>query len=107
MNARSILPSITKDLSYLEAVIRAVAGKWGIDAKDILGRSRSHPVAFARQLCMALSYKETNLSLCQVGECFGNRHYTTVIHAIKKVDLASRDKTIALLILEVLNEVRA
>lgn len=101
MNARSIMP-VKRDISQIEAIIRVVSSVWGIDKEIILGRSRRQPASFARQLCMALAYKKTHLSLNQVGECFDNRDHGTVLYAIKKVDQASSNKDIKPLIEEVI-----
>ena len=101
MNARSIMP-VKRDISQIEAIIRVVSSVWGVDTEIILGRSRRQPASFARQLCMALAYKKTHLSLNQVGECFDNRDHGTVLYAIKKVDQASANKDIKPLIEEVI-----
>jgi chromosomal replication initiator protein len=105
MNARSITPA-KKDISQIKAIIDAVSSVWGIDTEIILGRSRRQPGSFARQLCMALAYKKTHLSLNQVGECFDNRDHGTVLHAIKKVDEASDNKEIKPLIQEVISKLK-
>ena len=105
MNARAIKP-IHDDLMQIKSIIRAVALKWGIDTKILLGRSRKQPEAFARQLCMALAYQKTNFSLVQVGECFGNRDHATVLHAIKRVNEASNNKEVAPVIMEVIEEIK-
>ena len=105
MNARDIKP-ISNDLRQIKGIIRAVALKWGMDTKILLGRSRRQPAAFARQLCMALAYQKTNLSLVQVGACFGNRDHATVLHAIKRVNEASNNKEVAPVIMEVIEEIK-
>ena len=106
MNARSITPA-KKDVSQIKAIIRAVSSVWGIDTEIILGRTRRQPAAFARQLCMALAYKKTHLSLNQVGECFDNRDHGTVLYAIRKVDQLSNDPEVSKVINEVIKELDA
>ena len=105
MNARSIMP-VKRDISQIEAIIRVVSSVWGIDKEIILGRSRRQPASFARQLCMALAYKQTHLSLNQVGECFDNRDHGTVLYAINKVDEASNNQDIKLLIQDVITKLK-
>jgi len=105
MNARSITPA-KRDISQIKAIIRAVSSVWGVESEIILGRSRRQPAAFARQLCMALAYKKTHLSLNQVGECFDNRDHGTVLYAIKKVDEASVNNAIKPLIQEVIKKLK-
>ena len=105
MNARSITPA-KRDISQIKAIIRALSSVWGVESEIILGRSRRQPAAFARQLCMALAYKKTHLSLNQVGECFDNRDHGTVLYAIKKVDEASVNNAIKPLIQEVIKKLK-
>ena len=105
MNARAITPA-KKDISQIKAIINAVSSVWGIDTEIILGRSRRQPASFARQLCMALAYKQTHLSLNQVGECFDNRDHGTVLYAINKVDEASNNQDIKPLIQEVISKLK-
>jgi len=106
MNARAITPA-KKDISQIEAIIRAVSSVWGIDTEIILGRSRRQPAAFARQLCMALAYKKTHLSLNQVGECFDNRDHGTVLYAIRKVNELSNEPEVSKVIKEVMAILKA
>ena len=106
MNSRSILP-MKHDICEIQAIIRVVADKWNVPANILLGRSRRQPVAFARQLCMALAYQKTHMSLNQVGECFDNRDHATVLHALKQVDKASSDPEVAPIIREVIKEIDA
>lgn len=61
-------------------ILDAVCAVWDVSRHDLLGRSRSQPVAFARQLAMALTYNMTGCSLHDVGGIFGRNH-ATVIHA--------------------------
>ena len=105
MNARSITPA-KRDISQIKAIIRAVSSVWGVESEIILGRSRRQPAAFARQLCMALAYKKTHLSLNHVGECVDNRDHGTVLYAIKKVDEASVNNAIKPLIQDVIKKLK-
>jgi len=94
-----------ESVMLIEAIIRAVSKKWDILPEHIIGRSRRQPYAFTRQICMALSYHKTTFSLAPDGECFGNRDHGTVIHAIKVIDNALKDKAIAKIIKEILDEI--
>ena len=105
MNGRGLTP-ISEDISQIKGIIRAVASIWGIESKIILGRTRRQPHAFARQVCMALAYQETSLSLNQVGECFDNRDHGTVIHAIKAVNEARKYPHIGPLIDQVMAKIK-
>ena len=106
MNTANILPR-KKETAASEAIIRAVAHVWDMDAKILLGRSRRQPEAFARQLAMALCYRMTHMSLMDVGEVFGGRDHGTVIYACRVVDKASNDKEIKALINNVISKIKS
>lgn len=84
MNARSILPRCN-DQSTADNIRRAVSNSWGVTRRELYGRSRKQPTAFARQVAMAMTYELTNMSLDDVGEIYGGRDHTTVIYAGKVV----------------------
>jgi chromosomal replication initiator protein len=52
---------------------------------DLLSKRRSRSVARPRQVAMALSKELTNHSLPEIGDAFGGRDHTTVLHACRKV----------------------
>jgi len=106
MNGRGLTP-IVSEISHIQRIIEAVASVWGIESLMILGRGRRQPHAFARQLCMALAYQETRLSLQQVGKCFDNRNHGTVIHAINSINKARLYPHIGPLIDKVMKEIKA
>ena len=106
MNGRGLTPA-ANDMSQIKRIIEAVATIWGIESLMILGRGRRQPHAFARQLCMALAYQETRLSLQQIGKCFDNRNHGTVVHAINSVNKARLYPHIAPLIDKVMKEIKS
>ena len=53
---------------------------------DLLSKKRSRSVARPRQLAMALSKELTNHSLPEIGDAFGGRDHTTVLHACRKIE---------------------
>ncbi len=62
---------------------------------DLLSKRRSRFLARARQLAMALAKELTTHSLPEIGEAFGGRDHTTVMHACRKVkDLIASDMDI-------------
>jgi chromosomal replication initiator protein len=68
------------------ATIMAVAAEYfSISIDDLTGSSRSRVIANARQMAMYLCRELTDLSLPKIGEKFGNRDHTTVLHAEKKI----------------------
>ena len=67
-------------------IIKTVVCNWyGVDFDDMIPRNRKTVVVFPRQVCMALFKRNTSLPLREIGRMFGNRHYTTVIHAVKTI----------------------
>lgn len=106
MNARSILPRRQSNITR-ESILRAVCEVWHIDEQEIFGPSKKQPESFARQLCMALMYQMTNMTLMDVGAYFSNRHHSTILHAIKRVDLASSDPDIVELINQSIRKIQS
>ena len=56
-----------------------------ISIEQLESKSRIKDISMARQICMYLCREVTNISLLKIGENFGNRDHTTVIHAIDKI----------------------
>ena len=64
---------------------RVVAEYYNIRVSDLLSSRRSRSVTRPRQIAMSLAKSLTNHSLPEIGESFGGRDHTTVIHACEKV----------------------
>ncbi|PSJ80781.1 chromosomal replication initiator protein DnaA [Neisseria iguanae] len=71
---------ITADL-----IIDATAKYYRIKISDILGKKRTRNIARPRQVAMSLTKELTNLSLPSIGDAFGGRDHTTVMHGVKAV----------------------
>ena len=69
----------------VENIQKTTAEYYNIKMSDILSKRRSRSVARPRQMAMFLSKELTNYSLPEIGESFGGRDHTTVIHACKKI----------------------
>lgn len=81
-----------KDLLTLQAKLvtidniqRTVAEYYKIKVADLLSKRRSRSIARPRQVAMALSKELTNHSLPEIGDAFGGRDHTTVLHACRKI----------------------
>ena len=87
--AEAILKDLISDADAPEitaATIMAVASEYfSIGLDDILGKSRSRVLVNARQIAMYLCRELTDLSLPKIGELFGGRDHTTVMHAERKI----------------------
>jgi chromosomal replication initiator protein len=64
---------------------RKVCDYFAISTNDLCSKSRTKELAYARQIGMYLARELTNVSLPKIGECFGNRDHTTVMHACDKI----------------------
>ena len=62
-----------------------MAEYYKIKVADLLSKRRSRSVARPRQLAMALAKELTNHSLPEIGDAFGGRDHTTVLHACRKI----------------------
>ena len=79
------LLALQDKLVSLDNIQRTVAEYYKIKLSDLLSKRRSRSVARPRQLAMALAKELTNHSLPEIGEAFGGRDHTTVLHACKKI----------------------
>jgi len=79
------LISLQDRLITIENIQKTVAEYSQVRLSDLLSKRRSRSVARPRQLAMALSRELTNHSLPEIGEAFGGRDHTTVIHACRKI----------------------
>lgn len=73
-------------LITMENIQKKVAEFYGIRREDLMSRSRRQTVARPRQIAMALCKELTRHSLPEIGDSFGGRDHTTVLHACRKVN---------------------
>ena len=66
-------------------IMAQTAAYFGISIDDLCGQSRTHALVTARQIAMYLCRELTDLSLPKIGQQFGGRDHTTVMHADRKV----------------------
>lgn len=94
--AREVLKDVfsAKD-KYIapDLIKKQVCKHFNIKLQDIESSKRSRDLAYPRQIAMYLCRSMTDLSLPKIGEAFGNRDHTTVIHACEKItgDLRGND----------------
>ncbi len=69
----------------IENIQKTVAEYYKIRVSDLLSKRRSRSVTRPRQIAMALAKELTNHSLPEIGDAFGGRDHTTVLHACRKV----------------------
>jgi chromosomal replication initiator protein len=68
-----------------DTILSETASYFGVGVDDLRSQNRSRPIVQARQIAMYLVRDLTDLSLPKVGELFGGRDHTTVLHACQKV----------------------
>ncbi len=79
------LLALQDKLVTIDNIQRTVADYCKIRYSDLLSKRRSRSVARPRQLAMALAKELTRHSLPEIGEAFGGRDHTTVLHACRKI----------------------
>ena len=72
-------------LVTVENIQKTVADYYKLRVADLLSKRRSRSVARPRQIAMALAKELTNHSLPEIGDAFGGRDHTTVIHACRRI----------------------
>jgi chromosomal replication initiator protein len=70
----------------IEHIQKVVADYYKLRLADLLSKSRSRSVTRPRQLAMALAKELTSHSLPEIGDAFGGRDHTTVMHAVRKIN---------------------
>jgi chromosomal replication initiator protein len=71
----------------VSTIINQTAANFNISPEDLLSKKRTQEIAFTRQVAMYICRMLTDLSLPKIGEEFGGRDHTTVLHSFKKIDL--------------------
>jgi chromosomal replication initiator protein len=80
----------------IESIQKTVADYYKIKVAEMYSQKRSRNIARPRQIAMALARDLTNNSYPEIGEAFGGRDHTTVMHACKKIDsLKNTDPALA------------
>ena len=70
----------------IENIQKTVADYYKIRVSDLHSKKRTRSIARPRQLAMALAKELTNHSLPEIGDAFGGRDHTTVLHACRKIE---------------------
>lgn len=87
-SAKNILKDIIRDNDQAiapERIRTIVAQHFKVKLADIDSPKRNAEITLPRQIAMYLCRLTTDLSLNNIGKLFGNRHYSTVIHAVEKI----------------------
>lgn len=82
---KDIIPSSRPKMITMQDIQQKVGELYGLRMEEFKARKRTKAVAFPRQIAMYLSRELTDHSLPKIGEAFGGRDHTTVIHAHEKI----------------------
>ena len=82
---KDLLPSETGPEITAAQIMGACASYFGVSIEELCGSSRSRTLVTARQIAMYLCRELTDLSLPKIGQAFGGRDHTTVMHADRKI----------------------
>ena len=102
MAEKSINDLVTKkekviSIDYIQEV---VAKYFGIDIKDMKSSKKSNDIVFPRQIALYLCRTVANASFPKIGDEFGKRDHTTVMHAFKKIDKEIKENSNTKLIVD-------
>lgn len=90
------LLALQAKLVTIENIQKTVAEYYKIRMADLLSKRRNRSIARPRQVAMSLAKELTNHSLPEIGDAFGGRDHTTVLHACKKIqELKESDSRIS------------
>ena len=85
--------ALQEKLVTIDNIQRSVAEYYKIKMADMLSKRRNRSVARPRQVAMTLSKELTNHSLPEIGDAFGGRDHTTVLHACKQISKLRHSST--------------
>ena len=80
------LLALQERLVSIENIQKTVAEYFKLRVGDLLSKKRSRSIARPRQIAMALAKELTNHSLPEIGDAFGGRDHTTVLHACRRIE---------------------
>lgn len=72
-------------------IIDVVSNEFGFSSEDICSKRRTAEIALARQIAMYMCRNHTESSLQQIAQNFGKKDHTTVLHAIKKIEMLVKE----------------
>lgn len=92
----------------VERIIDEVARTYGVSSDEIRSqKNRSANISNARHIAIYLTRELTTLSMVAIGEEFGNRHYSTIIYTLKKVEeMMKKDRRIKELVDDTMKNIR-
>jgi chromosomal replication initiator protein len=72
-------------------ILKSVASHYGLRVSDLKAKTNAKPIAFPRQVAMYLCRKLTGLSYPEIGRLFNDKHHSTVMHSVEKIEKLVED----------------
>jgi chromosomal replication initiator protein len=88
---QDVIPSTENRTLSIETISRTVASFYHISLEEMKGKRRDKHIVFPRQVAMFLIREETASSLPAIGQAFGGRDHTTVLHSYEKINTDSKE----------------
>ncbi|OZM56562.1 chromosomal replication initiation protein DnaA [Lottiidibacillus patelloidae] len=105
---KDIIPSSKPKVITIHNIQEIVGEQFNVKLEDFKAKKRTKSVAYPRQIAMYLSRELTDFSLPKIGEEFGGRDHTTVIHAHEKISkLMAEDQQLQEQVKEVLDKLKS
>jgi len=82
---RDVLASPRQANLSIDNIIRVVAEYFALTPNDLKGKKKSQNIVFPRQIAMYIGREMTDYSTTELGQDFGGRDHTTVMHSIDKI----------------------
>jgi len=87
---KDLLSKENKPITAAE-ILKVVAAHYGIKVSDLKSKSNSRPIAYPRQVAMYMCKHLTDLSYPEIGKLFNNKHHSTVMYSVEKIDQLLQD----------------
>ena len=87
---RDLLSKENKPITATE-ILKLVSAHYGIKVSDLKSKSNARPIAYPRQVAMFICKALTDLSYPEIGKLFNNKHHSTVIYSVEKIDKLRQD----------------
>ena len=87
---KDLLAKEDKPITATE-ILKVVAAHYGIKVSDLKSKSNARPIAYPRQVAMYMCKELTDLSYPEIGKIFNNKHHSTVMYSVEKIDQLIQD----------------
>ncbi|MFU2158355.1 MULTISPECIES: chromosomal replication initiator protein DnaA [Caldisericum] len=106
-NALSDIIKQTSEPITVDRIKKVVAEYFNVDVDSLSDKRRTQSIVLPRQIAMYLTREFTDLSLPQIGDAFGGRDHTTVMHAYAKIkEEVNKTETMRALVDEIINKLK-